>query len=256
MGNNRKSQNKPNKVNAFYNKLGAKKCSILEQFQMFLKETPAARDIVGFLSVQNARLLSHMVGGVENLPEEVVKEVYEFFLYFMDNFDDLTYEARLENWLDDALILRVGMLIDEQLAEMEDEQFLNSLTDKQKAEAQTLADTIIEIRKNRHISFAAGSDMWVFDIPKTIRKDELNSYKKELYIMCAEIVDAFGAMTVRTSEPGKNDEIFGIRVLYPFQVWSPISKKEMLDAHTLAPDGTRIAPEEGTVYTEIMREKF
>lgn len=256
MSNNRKTQQKPNKVNAFYNKIDTKKYSILEQFQLFLKETPTARDIVGFLSVQNARLLTHMVGGVENLPEEKAKEVYEFFLYFMKNFNEITYEARFENWSDDALILRVGMIIDDEIAKMEEEQFLNSLTDKQKLEAQTLADTIMAIRKNRHISCITPEDMWSINIPKTIRRNELESYKRDLYIACAEIVEAFGAMTVRLSEPEKNDEIFGIRVIYPFQVWSPISKEEMLDAHTLAPDGIRIAPEEGVVYTEIMRERF
>ena len=63
-----------------------------------------------------------------------------------------------------------------------------------------------------------------------------------------------GAMTVRLIKK-QGTEIFGIRTL-PIGVWSPISKEEMRKAHTTAPNGIELEPEDGVIYTEIMREKF
>ena len=44
-------------------------------------------------------------------------------------------------------------------------------------------------------------------------------------------------------------EIFGIGA--GGGKWKPITREEMIDAHTLMPDGTRIEREKGVIYTEI-----
>ena len=44
-------------------------------------------------------------------------------------------------------------------------------------------------------------------------------------------------------------EIFGIGA--DGGKWKPITREEMIDAHTLMPDGTRIEREKGVIYTEI-----
>lgn len=254
--NNKKKINHDNKVNRFFQKINANKYTILEQFRLFLDETPSVQDIVGFLAVQNARLIPFLGNHGEKLTPEMADEVYEFYDYFMDNYDDLTIEARLSNWENDALILRVGADLEEFFMEQEEQAFLDSLTDKQKQEAKTLADTIMAIRKDKLVTFNTMEESWQMYIPAVLSKTELNDCKYELYGCCAEVICEFGAITVRTADRNGRRSIFGIRVLAPYQVWSPISKEDMLDAHTLAPDGTRLAPEEGLTYTEIMRERF
>lgn len=248
-----KPQNTNNKVNVFFDKINGKKLTILQQFEMFLKEKPTVNDIIDFLSIQNALLIGETSFG--KMTEKRILEIYEFFVYFMENFDELTLEARMRNWPDDAYILRLGEEINEQILEQEEKEFLDSLTDKQRHEAQTLADTIMDIRKDRILTCRIMDDAWEFFIPRTLRKNELEVCKQELFLMCADIICNYGSVIVRTMDKNTN-EIFGIRVIHPIQVWSPISKEEMLDAHTLAPNGIRLAPEEGLIYTEIMREKI
>ena len=249
-----KPQNTNNKVNVFFDKINGKKLTILQQFEMFLEEKPTVDDVIGFLSVQNALLIGETSFG--ELTEERILEIYEFFVYFMENFDELTVEARMRNWPDDAYILRLG----EEIFKQKEKEFLDNLTDKQRHEVQTLADTIMNIRKDRILIFSILDETWKehawnFFIPKTLKKNELKECKQELFILCANVICNYGSIVIRTMDKDVN-EIFGIRVIHPIQVWSPISKEEMLDAHTLAPNGVRLAPEEGLVYTEIMREKI
>lgn len=242
------------RIKNFYDRIDPNKYTILAQFQLLLKEEPTVSDIVDFLAVQNARL---MALSTEPLSEDMASQILEFADYFFEYYDDLTYEARMDNWPNDAYILRLAASIMDEITKQKEQKLIESLTEAERHEAETLLDTIMDIRKNKTITCVTGGDFsYKFIIPATMRKDELQECREDFFSLCALMIKAGGSMIVRTEDKHRKREIFGIRVLDFLHIWSPISKEELFDAHTLAPDGNRLSPEEGLVYTEIVRNKI
>jgi hypothetical protein len=230
--------------------------TILEQFQDYVKDHKKVSDIIGFLSIQNARLL-RFGNDVDNIPADLGTEIVEFVAYFLENYDDVTREARYENWGDqDARIIRAANAIYENNWMKERMEIWNSLPDIQKHEAETLRDTIMDIRADRIISAVDGDgDSWQFEIPHTIYREYLQSYKDTLLLYLAKsFLYPGGGIMVRLIKRSST-ELFGIQVL-PIGIWRPLPKEETIDAHTLTLDGERIPPEKGLIYTEIVRERI
>lgn len=226
--------------------------TILEQFQRYIKNHRKVSDIITFLSVKNAELIGLTAGG--ELSEKLKSELYEFYDYYFDNYDDLTFTARIENWGQEPFIFRLTEeLMDEDEAVLE-EEYMNTLPEAVKREAKTLCETLFAIREDRTISFTTGEERGIFRIPKTLYRSDLDSCRHELMLVCCYVVDLHGTMVVRLTKKD-HSEIFGIRVL-PIGVWSPVSKEEMRECQCTGPDGIEVEPEEGVTYTEIMRERF
>ena len=226
--------------------------TILEQFQNFISEHRKVSDIITFISIQNARFIG--LSGTDKISEEKKMELHEFYDYFMENFDDLTFEARMENWGQEPYIFRLV----ESLMEEEERQLLENYVATLpiciKKEARTLCDTLFSIREHRVISYVTKEDRGTFEIPKTIYHSELKEARDTLYLICCYIVEELGVLTVRLRKED-HDEIFGIRIL-PIGIWSPIGKEEMQKAHCTGPNGIVLEPEADVVYTDIMRERF
>ena len=231
------------------------KGTILEQFETFIEKHKKKSDIIYFLSIMNARSL--LWGN--NIPENMVQEIIEFTAYFEENFYAFVYEEVMENWGDDPRILQIGdYLIEQEYKKFADERIKNADT-KIKKEAQTLADTLYQIREYRIISYVFVSndgdmEQYGLEIPKTVYKMELEDMRKDLLIACLDVIEGNGAMTVRLRKTD-HDEIFGIRVL-PNRMWIPVDKDSMKKAHLTGPDGIEFEPEDNVVYTEIQREIF
>ena len=226
--------------------------TIQEQFQRYIQRNRSIDDIIVFLSLKNAELIALV--GMGKITAKLKIELYEFYQYFMENFDDMTYSARMRNWGQEPYIFRLTeQLLDDDVTEME-QQYLDSLPENVKKEAKTLCDTLFAIREDREITYFTDKDRGMVEIPKTVYREDIEDYKQGLYLLCCNIIEDKGAMVVRLHKKD-HDEVFGIRTL-PIGIWSPVSKEDMLEAHCTAPDGTRLEPEEGTVFTEIMRERF
>lgn len=226
--------------------------TILEQFEDYISKHKKVSDIITFLSVKNAELIG--LSGMGKIGVSLKDELYEFYDYFFENFDELTAEARIREWGQEPFIFRLTEEIMHQEEEQLKKAFLDSLSDHVKKEAKTLSDTLFAIRENRILTIVNAEEYYSFEIPKVIYREELGEYREDLFFLCCTMIANLGAMTVRLIKK-QGTEIFGIRTL-PIGVWSPISKEEMRKAHTTAPNGIELEPEDGVIYTEIMREKF
>lgn len=207
-------------------------------------------DIISFLAVKNASLLCYQ----GDIPVQVQDEILEFYDYFMENFDEITYQARMENWGMEPYIFRLAESIIAERELQEQARYVASLTEFERHEAETLCDTIFEIRKERRLTVSSEISSFWYDIPKTMPRDYLEEARGIILFACARAIKERGAVVVRTLDKNKA-KVFGVRVL-PNGMWSPISKEEMFEAATHTPTGIQLEPEEGVEYTEIMREKF
>lgn len=231
------------------------KDTLLEKFSKYLKTHKKKSDVIKFLSVMNAKYI-----GMQNrFSEKDKQEIIDFAAYFEEFFYDILYEDMMENWGQDPYILRLAnqLAYEEHLAERK--EIIKNASEKVKKEAKTLADTLFAIRECRcfttsYFSTEEGTVSGKMELPKTIRKDELNDAKEELYYVCILIIENKGSIVTRLLKKD-HAEVFGIRVL-PIGVWSPISKEEMQAASLTTPNGIELEPEEGVVYTEIQRERF
>lgn len=223
--------------------------TLMEQFNTFIKKYNKINDIIAFLSVSNASFLAlHSAGAItENKKEELI----DFYEYFMENFGEVTFEARMHNWGQEPLVFRMGEQFLHERYEKQRKQFFKSLSKKALEEASSLCDILFQIRKERHFSFVTEDYAFTFSLEKTIPKVQLKEAKDALLYTCAIMISGHGAVTVRCIDENST-EIFGIKTNKK-GLWVPISKKAMLDAHTMTPNGIRIAPEEGVAYTQIER---
>ena len=229
--------------------------TILEQFQEYFLKHRKVSDIIGFLAVQNARLLGMLGMGDGKLSREMEDQVLEFVEFFDENFAEITEEARMENWGSvEPLILRLADSIADQRWMEEQEELLRSMTPALLHEAETLRDTIIGIRKNKMVAIACEEELFEVEIPRTLPRKELEEFKKLFLYDMALVIREKGAVTVRCEEK-EGFSIFGIRTT-PVGMWVPVPAEEMKKAHTITTTGIELEPEEDTVYTSIQRELF
>lgn len=226
------------------------KGTIYQQFRAFMgKEPRTVEDVISFLHIQNARALSWVD---KEVPQEKKDDLIEFFIYFMENFDQLTHMARMREWGDEPLVLRMGYKFYMEEHDRERDKYLASISKNTRIEAESLRDKLFAIRADRYFSVVfPDGDSATLNLDATIPKNRLDDSKTELLWICAQLVESSGGLTVRCQYRNKT-EVFGIAAKHGR--WVPIAKQEILDAHTLAPDGTRLKPEEGVVYTEISRD--
>ena len=236
-----------------------KEGTILEKFLKYIETNRKKSDIISFLSVMSAAAMAWQT----NITEELIDEIIEFTLYFEEYFSDSLYDEMMENWGNYPFILRVGYELIDEFQEMYRDQVIDGASEYVRKEAQTLADTIFAIRENKHLSFCflspEGEHMsGELDIPRTVYREDLDDIKKELLMVCINIIEGNGAMVVRLNKKD-HSEIFGIRVLQgqgPAGMWVPVEKDIMKKNHLTAPNGFEFEPEEDVIYTEIQRELF
>lgn len=227
------------------------KGTILQQFKNYVKKNMSVDEIIGFISVTNARLLCTCEHG---LSEKDAIEIVEFVDYFMENYYEKTKKEIKENWPDDPLIFRLAnQILENDLDEQID--YLSSLmTYHQLKSANNLCNLIFDIRENRIISITAHIDGSPFrdaiQLKKYIPAKILEREKKELYRFCCLMLLGNGAIVVRVIYDRDDVEIFGVRTNNKGE-WEAVNKKEMYTAFTTDPDGNRIPLEKGVTITEI-----
>ena len=226
--------------------------SILEQFQEFFAKHKKVSDILDFLGVQNARLLAKQASG--GLTEEEENEVVEFADYFLDEFDEITYGARMDRWGREPYILRLADEIAYGQWEIIQSAAFSEMTEVHKKEAETLRDTLMAIRQDKVVEFITESDSGSMDIPRSIRKEELEFVRQIVLYRCAEVIRERGLVAVEVVFRD-HSEVFGIQVS-PIGIWMPMTKEETRAHDCTTPSGIELEPEDDVIYTEIQRERF
>ena len=235
--------------------------TITEQFDNYIIENRKISDIIGFLSVQNARMLAKIEqcqtsdDSLFTLEEE--EDILEFYARFMSEFDKITEKARYEQWGQEPLILRIAEQIEEERWRAALQTYWDQLNPVEREEAKTLQETLMEIRENRTITvcFGADQDEMQCRIAKNTPKEMLDNIGEQLLLVCGKMVKCRGSMIIRLHKAKGQMEVFGIRIL-PVGIWSPLLAEETKRAECMTPAGFMLEPEDGVTYTQIERDKF
>lgn len=206
--------------------------------------------VVGFLSICNATLLASL--GSNNITEKLKEEIIDFFDYFVDNYEKRTRKARLSNWPNDALILRVGYEYCLEKDFLKTKEEIKKFPYQVQDEAEELRDIIFKIRKDKiiTITFSDGSSE-VLQIPGTIPKEYLENFKLQtLYYFCL-MIEMNGNAVVRIVEKKNRFSIFGVLCLN--NRWEPLSKELMERSHNYDQNGNPVEPEEGVTFIQISK---
>lgn len=188
--------------------------TILERFKNFLEdynENPSPSDIVGFISCENARFLCYRYNNLENIPENIQEDIYEFYNYFLDYYDAYTYNARMENWGDEPLIIRVGQEIDDMKENEDRDKYIQSCPKVLRENAKDLADRLMNIRKDKYMTVIYSEEEKIpYKIPKIIPKQNLLDVKNDVLAIAIQMISEGGAMVVSYAKNSYEAETFAV----------------------------------------------
>ena len=206
--------------------------TILERFKNFLEDyndNPSPSDIVGFISCENARFLCYRYNNLDNIPETIQEDIYEFYNYFLDYYDAYTYTARMENWGAEPLIMRVGQEIDDMKENEDRDKYIQNCPKVLHENAKDLADRLMNIRKDKYMTVIYSEEEKIpYKIPKIIPKENLLNIKNDVLAICIQMIVEGGAMVVSYAKNSYEAETFaigsnGIN-------WISVPKEELEDA--------------------------
>lgn len=243
-----------NKNNPRYQSIDLPNGTIIEQFKYYLKHYGnKVSNIIGFLHIVNSDLLAAYSS--ENISEAKKKEIVDFYHYFMDRYDVVTFDARRLEWGTEPLVFNLAEYYEEQFLYKKQKAEIDEMPEDIRKTAESLAEKLIHIKGERMFIFylmdAEGNE---FSDPIYVEKD----LSKEDYDMvftfltydCAVMMVVHGAMTALIERPNMVEK-FG--VVSDFNGgWRALSAQEMLDADTLCDDGTRLEPEDDVRYIEFI----
>lgn len=188
--------------------------TILERFKNFLEdynENPSPSDIVGFISCENARFLCYRYNNLDNIPETIQEDIYEFYNYFLDYYDAYTYNARMENWGDEPLIIRVGQEIDDMKENEDRDKYIQSCPKVLRENAKDLADRLMNIRKDKYMTVIYSEEEKIpYKIPKIVPKQNLLDVKNDVLAIAIQMISEGGAMVVTYAKNSYEAETFAI----------------------------------------------
>ncbi len=177
---------------------------------------------------------------------------------FYGRLMELVKNERFED-IPEACVRKCGgippiVMLANDIIEDERKAFLASLTKKEREEAESLADAIFGIRKNRRVSFVFMDDFQLLqmDFPKNIRSDSVKDYKDDLINACARAVKTGAGVTVRMWETDEHiAQIFGVQCVNG--TWEPLSAEDVRDSYCTGPNGEKIPPKKGVEYIGFER---
>jgi hypothetical protein len=226
--------------------------TVLEQFEDYLAEHRKISDIVAFLAAQDERLLALSKDG--GIPENLEDEVIEFTDYFLREFDDITYDARIRAFGEEPFVLRLADSLAWYRLESEESRAWEGMSDVHKKEASTLRDTLMAVRGDKALDFVTDQDTRTLDIPAVLYPDEIPKMRQLLLYFCAFVIRGRGTVAVEIIGKYKS-QVFGIEVS-PIGIWMPRSKEAMQASECTTPSGFVLEPEDDIEYIEIERERF
>ena len=152
--------------------------TILEQFEDFLQEHRKISDIIAFLSAQDQRLLAFSHGG--GIPVALEDEVIDFADYFLREFDEVTYNARIRAFGEEPFVLRLADSLAWYRLESEESIQWEQMSEVHKKEASTLRDTLMAVRGDKALDFLTDQDTRTLDIPAVLYPDEIPKMRQLL----------------------------------------------------------------------------
>ena len=174
-------------------------------------ENPSPSDIVGFISCENARFLCYRYNNLENIPENIQEDIYEFYNYFLDYYDAYTYNARMENWGDEPLIIRVGQEIDDMKENEDRDKYIQNCPKVLRENAKDLADRLMNIRKDKYMTVIYSEEEKIpYKIPKIIPKQNLLDVKNDVLAIAIQMISEGGAMVVSYAKNSYEAETFAV----------------------------------------------
>ena len=229
-----------------------KRKNLIQEFLTYTGSDPSINEIIGFLAIKNAEYLVKNETNHGQFSKEERKDLYEFYNYFAEHFEEQTRDARLRNWGQEPYLFRLTIDLYER-----DQQELKNLSEelpeKIRSEMEALKKKLIEIPKKKIISSISSQGASAYGFPAVITEDEQESFDHCFLEIYCEMITCQGVMTVRAiGNEAEKDYLFGI-VFWEDGTWEPVSKKEMEEAHCTDAQGHPIPPEPNTIYTEIER---
>lgn len=243
---------------------------VIERFRAYIRDNNSAGDIVGFIHMESARLMSQMSIVVEETAkfiEEKAEEYSTFYGYFMDNYYNATCEAIAKEWGSEdngPFLFDFCQECETYLENQMTDEIYNSMPDSIQNEVDSLLETLSNIDKKKRLTFMFPDAGIVtdWDIPANLSEEDAIFNKREVFNRCVMITANSGMVYVRTFESDDDNyemtqphEIFAITIT-PSGIWHPVSKEALFSAHTTTPEGVKLRPEENATYTEICRETF
>lgn len=243
---------------------------VIERFREYIRNNNSAGDIVDFIHMESARLMSQMSTVVEETARfigEKAEEYSTFYGYFMDNYYNATCEAIAREWENEdngPFLFDFCQECEVFLENQATDKIYNNMPNSIQKEVDSLLKTLFSINKKRRLTFMFPDAGIVtdWDIRADLSEEDAIFDKREVFNRCVMIIANSGMVYVRTFESDDDNyeitqphEIFAIAVT-PSGMWRPVSKKDLLSAHTITPEGIKLRPEENATYTEICREIF
>lgn len=182
----------------------------IKKFKEHLART---KNVVGSLSMLNA----YTLGIPQNLLIQDAEDIIDFYDWFFENYEDDNniWKGIYENWGEiGPRIFRLA----EDFIEMENEAYFievyKNFENNTRKNVDNLVDYIWNLREQRFLTFSYDDedlDSEFLEIPKTIKKAELNNYKKDLKLLIVKVVDLGGIFILRVCEKDE-DSICGFLV--------------------------------------------
>lgn len=225
--------------------------TLCEQFQNWIKDHRKISDIIAFLHVENARWLTIPV---EKMTDEQREDVTTFVEQFLDEYGSVTARAIDEEFYDEPYLFRLADEIDWYNLMQEYHSEYERLSAFRRKEADSLADTLFERRKDKEITVVTSDDAETYNFAGTIPRTELDRTRQELRNIMGHAVQGEAGICVR-EHTKKGNDIYGIRIEQT-GFWHPMDADTMRHASLTTASGVELEPEDGETYTAITREKF
>lgn len=221
-----------------------------EKYEVIVSGNYTTEKVIQFIAQQNAYLLA-LCGRKIPIPPEIRQEVMEFVRYFDETCSDKMQQALWDYYGRMPFIFTVADRFMWEDMICSERKCLSALNNRDKNVAKSLMKRLWNIRRDRIITFVCDDESSIrMEIAHSVPADMLDDVRAHLLYWCAKIIHSTaGSLCVRTIDRKGKVEIFGIGA--GGGKWKPITREEMIDAHTLMPDGTRIEREKGVIYTEI-----
>ena len=133
--------------------------TMLVSFKKYMLDEPDSIDrVLDYLNIRSA-ILSGLVDKDHEFDADERQEMYDFYDYFLENYDDKTKLARMERWNgEEPFIIQAIQNLYDQDNEVYRSDLDERMSAKAKIETAALVDRILNIKKEKVISIVIGSD--------------------------------------------------------------------------------------------------
>lgn len=202
--------------------------TMLVSFKKYMLDEPDSIDrVLDYLNIRSA-ILSGLVDKDHEFDADERQEMYDFYDYFLENYDDKTKLARMERWNgEEPFIIQAIQNLYDQDNEVYSSDLDERMSAKAKIETAALVDRILNIQKEKVISIVIGNDVFSVGLDAVIKPEDLKKTKENLYYSCAEMILESGLAIVCTKAEDCT-EVFAV-VGVNGNEWLPVSKEDLSD---------------------------